>query len=107
MEVIAKLKKNGIDIHYDDIVKVCQKYNIVELSIFGSAIRDDFGAESDVDILVSFDVNAHSTIADLLDLKDIFMVILNRDVDIVEKEGLVNPIRKEDILSTKEILYAV
>jgi predicted nucleotidyltransferase len=88
-------------------VKICEKYHLSELSVFGSAIRDDFHEGSDVDILISFDDKFYSTICDILDIKDYFSGIFKREIDVVEKEGLRNPLRKEDILSTREIIYAV
>ena len=106
MEVMEKLQKNGIFFKIDDIVSVCKKYRIMELSIFGSSIRDDFTQESDVDILVSFDRNSGINLFDIMELEKEFSMMLNREVDIVEKESLKNPIRKNKILSTREIIYA-
>ena len=106
METIEKLQKNGIILNYNDVVHICQKYHIIELSIFGSSIRDDFNQRSDVDILVSFDNNLEINLFDIMELEKEFSLLLNREVDVVEKEALKNPIRKERILSTREIIYA-
>jgi predicted nucleotidyltransferase len=106
METIEKLKKNGVFLDYNDIVLLCKKYGISELSIFGSSIRDDFTQNSDVDILVSFDKTSEITLFDIMDLEKEFSELLQREVDIVEKEALKNPIRKNKILSTREIIYA-
>jgi len=106
METIEKLRKNGIFLDYKDIILLCEKYGVDELSIFGSSIRDDFTQNSDVDILVSFGKKSEITLFDIMDLEDEFSQLLKRDVDIVEKESLKNPIRKNKILSTREIIYA-
>ena len=106
METIAKLHKNGIFLDYDEVIRLCTKYYITELSIFGSSIRDDFTENSDVDILVSFNHDAQITLFDIIELEKEFSTLLNREVDIVEKEALKNPIRKNKILSTREIIYA-
>ena len=106
METIEKLQKNGIFLEYKDITVLCEKYSIKELSIFGSSIRDDFNQNSDVDILVSFRKESEITLFDIMDLEKEFSQILKREVDIVEKEALKNPIRKKRILSTREIIYA-
>ena len=106
MESMEKLQKNGIFLKYNDIVCICKKYHILELSIFGSSIRDDFTQKSDVDILVSFDRNSEINLFDIMDLEKEFSLLLNKKVDIVEKESLKNPIRKDRILSTREIIYA-
>jgi predicted nucleotidyltransferase len=100
------LLKNGIVLEYNKIVYLCKKYNIKELSIFGSSIRDDFTHESDIDILVSFNKNAETTLFDIIDLEKELENILKRSVDVVEKEALKNPIRRQNILSTREIVYA-
>jgi len=106
METFEKLQKNGVFLDYNDIVPLCEKYGINELSIFGSSIREDFTQNSDVDILVSFDNKSEITLFDMMDLELEFSQILKREVDIVEKESLKNPIRKNRILSTREIIYA-
>ena len=106
METLEKLRKNGISLNYDDVVYLCKKYSINELSIFGSSIREDFSRNSDVDILVSFNKDSEITLFDIMDIETEFSKLLKRDVDIVEKESLKNPIRKDKILSTREIIYA-
>ena len=106
METIEKLNKNGIFFNYNDIVLLCKKYSINELSIFGSSVRGDFTENSDVDILVSFNKDSKITLFDIMDLENEFSQLLKREVDIVEKESLKNPIRKSRILSTREIIYA-
>jgi predicted nucleotidyltransferase len=106
VETIEKLQKNGVFLNYSDVSRLCKKYCIIELSIFGSSIRDDFTQNSDVDILVSFEHNSKITLFDIMELEKEFSEILNKKVDIVEKESLKNPIRKNKILSTREIIYA-
>ena len=106
METLEKLRKNGIFINYDDIVYLCKKHHIDELSIFGSSIKETFTQASDVDILVSFNKNSDITLFDIMDIEKEFTYLLKREVDIVEKESLKNPIRKNNILTTREIIYA-
>ena len=106
METIEKLRKNGVFLKYDDVARLCKKYSIVELSVFGSSIRDDFTQNSDVDVLVSFEKNSAITLFDIMELEKEFSQLLSREVDIVEKESLKNPIRRNKILSTREIIYA-
>ena len=105
MNTIEKLQKNGIFLNQNDIISLSKKYYITELSIFGSSIRDDFTDNSDIDILVSFNNNSEITLFDIMELEEEFSKLLNRKVDIVEKESLKNPIRKNKILSSREIVY--
>jgi len=48
------MKKANIEIPKDKIVDFCKKWMITEFSIFGSALRDDFSPDSDVDVLFTF-----------------------------------------------------
>ena len=59
-----------------------------------------------MDFLVSFESNAGITLFDIIELENELSLLLNREVDVVEKESLKNPIRKNKILATREILYA-
>ena len=106
METMEKLQKNGIFFNYNDIVHLCKKYGVNELSLFGSSIREDFTRDSDVDILVSFNEYSNISLFDIMDFEKEISELLDREVDIVEKEALKNPIRKKNILSTREIIYA-
>ena len=54
----GRMNYHGIDISDADIKALCRKWQIQELALFGSVLRDDFGPNSDVDVLVTFDVAA-------------------------------------------------
>jgi uncharacterized protein len=88
-----------------ELVAFCRKWRIRELSLFGSALREDFGPESDLDFLVSFEPETEFDLFDLVALKDELEAHYGRPVDIVEKEALRNPWRKREILNTREVLY--
>jgi predicted nucleotidyltransferase len=85
----------------------CHKWKIRELSLFGSALREDFGPESDLDFLISFEPDAGWDLWDLVSLREDLSAIANREVDIVVKEALRNPYRRKEILAHREILHAV
>jgi len=105
METLKKLENNGVYLDYNDIVHLGEKYKLSELSVFGSSIRNDFNKDSDVDFFVSFINYFKNNPFDIIYLEEDFAKILNRKVDIVCKEGLRNQIRREEILSTREIIY--
>ncbi len=90
----------------DALGEFCRKWRIRELSIFGSALRDDFGPDSDLDFLVSFEPAATWDLWDLVTMRDELAAITGREVDLVEKEGLRNPYRRNRILSTREVILA-
>ena len=95
-----------VDLDKNALAEFCQKWRIRELSLFGSALREDFGPESDLDFLVSFEPETSLDIDDLLDMKEELEVRFGRPVDLVEKEAIRNPWRKYEILRTREVVYA-
>ena len=48
------IARHGITLPADQIAKLCRELDVLELAIFGSFLRDDFGPESDIDFLVVF-----------------------------------------------------
>src|SRR5262245_29615608 len=88
------------------IADFCRRWQVVELSLFGSAIRSDFKPESDIDVLVSFERDAPWTLWDLATMRRELMEIFGREVDLVEQQGLRNPYRRHSILSNRRVLYA-
>lgn len=90
----------------EGLPEFCRKWRIQELSVFGSALGENFGPESDFDILVSFDGNARWSVFDIVVMKDELEQRWGRRVDIVEKGALRNPWKKREILNNREVLYA-
>ncbi len=95
-----------VQLDRDALAEFCRKWRIRELSIFGSALRDDFGPESDLDFLVSFEPDAGWDLFDMFDMKEELEKRFGRQVDFVEKEALRNPWRRYEILRTCEVVYA-
>jgi len=97
---------HGLEIPKDKIAEFCRKWKIVEFSLFGSILRDDFAPESDVDVLVKFAPGAGIGFDNRVEMQDELAAMFGREVDIVEKGAIRNPFRRHSILSTKEVLYA-
>jgi predicted nucleotidyltransferase len=85
----------------------CRRWRVTEMSVFGSALRADFGPESDLDILISFDGTARWSLFDLIKMEDELAEISGREVDLVEKGSLRNPFRRSEILDNRKVIYAV
>lgn len=86
----------------------CQRWKVRELAVFGSALRDDFGAESDVDFLVSFVPGARWSLWDVIRAEEELAELVGRPVDLVERntvERSENWIRRNDILGTARVIY--
>ena len=87
------------------IKNLCQRYRVRELSIFGSALREDFRTDSDIDLLVEFEPEAQIGFVTLSRMQRELSAILNRPVDLVPKGGLKAKIR-ESVISSAKVLYA-
>jgi uncharacterized protein len=88
------------------IAEFCQRWQIVEFALFGSVLRDDFCADSDIDVLVTFSPDSSWSLFDWVDMKDELEALIGRKVDIADKEGLKNPYRRREILRTHQVVYA-
>jgi len=98
-----------ITIPQQTIEEFCRKWRIIEFSLFGSAVRDDFRPESDIDVLVRFAPDAGHTLFDLVHMQDELCGLFGREVDLVEKTAIErsrNYLRRKAILGTAEIVYA-
>lgn len=90
------------------IAEFCKSNGIVRLSIFGSALRKDFGSESDIDVLVSFGEGVHHTLFDMSRMEADLKEILGREVDLVSQRGIEsssNHLRRRTILESAELVY--
>jgi predicted nucleotidyltransferase len=93
----------AIDYDKEKLRDFCRKWKITEFSFFGSVVRDDFGPESDVDVMVTFEEGAPWTLFSLVHMEDELVEIFGRRVDLCERPGVEqsrNAIRRESILSS-------
>ncbi|HYO15411.1 MAG TPA: nucleotidyltransferase family protein [Thermoanaerobaculia bacterium] len=88
------------------IVEFCRKWQIRELALFGSVLREDFSPDSDIDVLVTFTPEARWTLFDIVEMREELGRIFGREVDLVEKQALRNPFRRREILNTHQVVYA-
>ena len=98
-----------IAIPADGIAAFCERWQVTELALFGSVLRDDFGPDSDIDVLVAFRDSARHTLFDLVDMEEELKVIFGREVDLTERAGIErsrNYIRRSAILQSAETIYA-
>lgn len=95
----------------DQLGAYCRRWKIADLAVFGSVPRDDFRADSDVDVLVSFAPEAQWGLFDLVTMQDELADLLGRKVDLMTRRGVEasrNPIRRDAILrSARSIFHAV
>lgn len=99
----------NISIERDRIEAFCRRWQVAELALFGSVLREDFRPDSDVDLLVRFLPAARHSLLDLVRMQEELESILGRKVDLVEKSAIEksrNYIRRKAILSSLETVYA-
>lgn len=100
------LKRLGVSA--DQIADFCRRWKIVRFELFGSVLRDDFDAQSDIDVLVTFAEGVRRTYSADLAMETEFAALVGRNVDLIER-GLVeksrNYIRRRRILESARVLY--
>ena len=87
----------------------CRHWNVREFSLFGSVLRDDFNDASDVDVMVSFQVDAGWSLLDHVTMRDELIALFGRNVDLVTRKGVErsrNALRRTTILETAQVFYA-
>ena len=100
--------KKVFEIPSEKIADYCKRWKITELALFGSAVRDDFNPESDIDLLVTFDKEAHWTLFDMVDMQEELKDIFGRDVDLVSRRGIEssqNYLHRKEILSSAKVIH--
>jgi predicted nucleotidyltransferase len=93
----------------DWLENFCRRWKIQELSVFGSALRDDFGSDSDLDLLVSFAPDADWSLLDHVAMEEELSGALQRKVDLVSRRAVErssNWIRRKAILESAEPYFA-
>jgi uncharacterized protein len=94
----------SIDLPLDRIAAICRRYGVTELAVFGSAVRDDFGPDSDIDFL--YVLSEDSALGwEIVDLRDDLQEAVGRKVDIVPKNYLHWVIR-DRVLAEAQVVYA-
>ena len=105
----ASRRKVKVSIPRRTLAEFCRRWNVSELALFGSVLRDDFRPGSDIDLLVSFDPRAKISLFDLVRMQNELKEIFGREVDLVERRAIEkseNYIRRKSILSNTKVIYA-
>ena len=105
--IIAVMDKIKIRIPRKKLEEFCRRNHIRKLAFFGSVLRDDFGPDSDVDVLVDFEPGKTPGLA-FFGMADDLEQIFGRKVDLLTFNGVKssrNPFRREAILSSAKVVY--
>lgn len=94
---------NGIHIPREQIEAFCRAHGIRRLALFGSVLRDDFGPESDIDVLIEFQPGVRVGLA-FIRLQDELSEILGHTVDL-NTPGSISRYFRDEVLDEAEDLY--
>ena len=91
-----------------EITRFCQKWQILELALFGSVLREDFNPESDVDVLVTFSDKSEWGLFDHVQMQQELQALLKRKVDLISRRALdytQNQLLRDEILKTAKVIF--
>jgi len=97
-----------IKVPKDKIADFCRRNYIRSLALFGSALREDLGPDSDIDVLVEFEQEYRPGLMELIEMQDELTQIFGQKVDLVERQAVEkseNYIRRRHILASVESIY--
>ena len=81
-------------------------YNVEKMYLFGSALNSNFNKESDIDLLVKFkSIELSKYFDNYMDFKEDLEKLFGREIDLVEEQTLRNPILRNSINKSKELIY--
>src|SRR5512138_154925 len=101
--------RTELPIPTERLARFCARWKIVELRVFGSALRDDFRPDSDLDLLVRFSPEADWSLMDHVAMEEELAGIVGRKVDLVSQRAIErssNWIRRNAILESAEPYFA-
>jgi predicted nucleotidyltransferase len=95
-----------VSVSRDALAAFCQEYGIKRLAVYGSALGDDFGPGSDIDVLVEFEPDRIPGLLGIAGMElELSVLFSGRKVDLRTPEDLSRYFR-QDVLDTAEVQYA-
>ena len=99
------IRNVALEINQDELAEICRRYQVRELSVFGSAAHGKMRPDSDVDVLVEFLPQAEIGLLEYAGLMLDLSALIGRKVDLVSKSGL-KPLIRNSVLEEAQLLYA-
>ena len=100
-----KAMTRKIDIPTEKITQFCRKNHIRKLALFGSVLREDFGPESDIDVLIEFEPETHVGLG-FFTLEQELAEIFGRKVDLNTPGFLSKNFRAQVVAEAKAVYDA-
>jgi predicted nucleotidyltransferase len=104
MTASDRIVSSNLNLPQTELAALCRRFAVRELAVFGSVLREDFRADSDIDLLVEFEPEAAVGLFTVARMQRELSALLHREVDLVLKAGL-KPLIREDVLRTSQIIY--
>jgi uncharacterized protein len=96
-----------LDQFSNEINSLCLQNKVKSLYVFGSVLTDRFTENSDIDLIVDIDSNDPFDYADsYFNLKFALQDLFNRPIDLLENKAIKNPYIRQNIDSSKSLIYA-
>ena len=92
----------------ESVAEFCKRWDVTELALFGSVLRDDFGLESDIDVMVRFGTQLTPGLLGAVRMEWELGDLFGRRVDLVTREAVENSrnyIRRRAVLDSAQVLY--
>ena len=91
----------------DELIKLCSLYRVKSMYAFGSVCTDRFNADSDIDLLISFEgLSIEQYTDNYFDLHYQLEALFQRQIDLLTDNSLSNPYFIQGVEQTKELIHA-
>ena len=100
---------SNFDIPRAEVSAFCKRWHVTELALFGSVLREDFGPDSDIDVLIQFESEPTPGLFGIVRMERELSELFGRPVDLVTRGGVENSrnyIRRKAILDSARVVYA-
>lgn len=102
---LPEFLQQRLQVSLEEVAAFCDRWKIAEFALFGSVLREDFRPDSDIDVLVTFSPESSGNFFEIIHAKEELEMLFGRDVDLTQKNGLVNPFSRAEILHTYRVIY--
>lgn len=99
------MKVHNIEFSQDELNEICRRHGISRLALFGSVLRDDFGPQSDIDVLIEFEPGLHVGFRIFRVEEEFSALFGGHKVDLVNPKYL-NRFIKDRVLSEAKVIHA-
>lgn len=99
------MKYHGFEIESQLVADFCRRHDVRRFSLFGSVLREDFGPNSDIDVLLEFAPGKTPSLIDLGGMQVELSEMFGREVDL-KTPGFLSPRIRERVLHEAHVQYA-